>query len=196
MQTGFVRKYTLLFLLTIFGYLFEVCVMPYVKIFGVTPNLLYVIIGIVTVAYGKLRAFWVGLIYGLLMQIMMPSVTYLNLALYSLTTLFCSFAFADKPLKTLEYERVINRERRELLPWLRTVLCTVLNTFVYEVVQVTYIYLGGSDLTVSHILRALTDVVLTGLLCLILQFPIRMLLFGRRRTRPVLRPAPVVFTKS
>lgn len=195
MQTGFVRKYTFLLLLTVFGYFFEVCVMPYVKIFGVTPNLLYVVIGIVTVAYGKLRAFWVGLVYGLLMQIMMPSVTYLNLALYSLTTLFCSFAFADKPLKTLEYERVVNRERKELPAWLRTVLCTMLNTLIYEVVQITYIYLGGSPLALRHFLRGIADVILTGLLCLVLQYPLRRILFGRHRTRPVLRPAPVVFSK-
>ena len=194
-QTGFVRKYTFLLLLTVFGYFFEVCVMPYVKIFGVTPNLLYVVIGIVTVAYGKLRAFWVGLVYGLLMQIMMPSVTYLNLALYSLTTLFCSFAFADKPLKTLEYERVVNRERKELPAWLRTVLCTMLNTLIYEVVQITYIYLGGSPLALRHFLRGIADVILTGLLCLVLQYPLRRILFGRHRTRPVLRPAPVVFSK-
>ena len=195
MQTGFVRKYTFLLLLTVFGYFFEVCVMPYVKIFGVTPNLLYVVIGIVTVAYGKLRAFWVGLVYGLLMQIMMPSVTYLNLALYSLTTLFCSFAFADKPLKTLEYERVVNRERKELPAWLRTVLCTMLNTLIYEVVQITYIYLGGSPLALRHFLRGIADVILTGLLCLVFQYPLRRILFGRHRTRPVLRPAPVVFSK-
>ena len=195
-QTGFVRKYTVLLLLTILGYFFEVCVMPYVKIFGITPNLLYVVIGIVTVAYGKLRAFWVGLTYGLLMQIMIPSVTYLNLALYSLTTLFCSFAFADKPLKTLEYERVVNRRRKELPAWLRSVLCTMLNTLVYETVQITYIYLGGSLLTVHHFLRGIADVFCTGILCLILQFPLRIAILGRRRTRPELRPAPVVFSKN
>ena len=191
------RKYLILFLLTFLGYFAEVCIMPYVKIFGVTPNLLYVVIGIVTVAYGKLRAFWVGLVYGILMQIMLPSVTMLNLALYPLTTLFCSFAFADKPLKTLEYERAVNHRRKELPPWLRTVLCTILNTFVYETVQITYIYLGGSPLTVNHFLRGLADVFFTGVLCFLLQYPVRRLIFGRRgRPQPVMRPAPVVFTKS
>lgn len=191
------RKYLILFLLTFLGYFAEVCIMPYVKIFGVTPNILYVVIGIVTVAYGKLRAFWVGLVYGILMQIMLPSVTMLNLALYPLTTLFCSFAFADKPLKTLEYERAVNHRRKELPPWLRTVLCTMLNTFVYETVQITYIYLGGSPLTVNHFLRGLTDVFFTGVLCFLLQYPVRRLIFGRRgRPQPVMRPAPVVFTKS
>ena len=191
------RKYLILFLLTFLGYFAEVCIMPYVKIFGVTPNLLYVVIGIVTVAYGKLRAFWVGLVYGILMQIMLPSVTMLNLALYPLTTLFCSFAFADKPLKTLEYERAVNHRRKELPPWLRTVLCTMLNTFVYETVQITYIYLGGSPLTVNHFLRGLADVFFTGVLCFLLQYPVRRLIFGRRgRPQPIMRPAPVVFTKS
>ena len=195
-RSGFIRKYTVLLLLTFIGYFSEVCVMPYVKIFGVTPNLLYAVIGIVTVAYGKLRAFWVGLIYGILMQVMLPSVTMLNLAIYPLTTLFCSFAFADKPLKTLEYERVIRRQRKELAPWLRTVLCTMLNTLVYATVQITYIYLGGSPLTVSHFLRGFADIVLTGALCFLILFPVRRAIFGRRRTQPVMRPAPVVFTKS
>ena len=196
MQTGFVRKYLLLFLLTFLGYFGEVCVMPYVKVFGVSPNLLYVIIGIVTVAYGKLRVFWVGMVYGILMQIMLPSVTYLNLALYPLTTLFCSFAFADKPLKTLEYERVIKRRRLELPPWLRSVFCTMLNTFVYEVVQITYIYLGGSDLTFPHFLRGFADIVITGLLCLVLQYPLRRAIFGRRREQPILQAGRVVFGKN
>ena len=195
-HSGFIRKYTILFLLTFLGYFSEVCIMPYVKIFGVTPNLLYAVIGIVTVAYGKLRVFWVGLIYGILMQIMLPSVTMLNLALYPLTTLFCSFAFADKPLKTLEYERAVSRQRMELPPWVRTVFCAMLNTLVYETVQITYIYLGGNALTVPHFLRGIADVLLTGVLCFLLQFPVRRLIFGHHRTQPVMRPAPVVFTRS
>lgn len=196
MHSGFIRKYTVFVLLTFLGYFSEVCIMPYVKIFGVTPNLLYAVIGIVTVAYGKLRVFWVGLIYGILMQIMLPSVTMLNLALYPLTTLFCSFAFADKPLKTLEYERAVSRQRMELPPWVRTVFCAMLNTLVYETVQITYIYLGGNALTVPHFMRGIADVLLTGVLCFLLQFPVRRLIFGHHRTQPVMRPAPVVFTRS
>ena len=196
MRSGFIRKYFILLLLTFLGYFSEVCIMPYVKILGVTPNLLYVVIGIVTVAYGKLRAFWVGLVYGILMQVMLPSVTMLNLALYPLTTLFCSFAFADKPLKTLEYERAVSHKRKELPPWLRTVLCTMLNTLVYEIVQITYIYLGGNILTASHFVRGISDVFLTGILCYLLQIPVRRIIFGRHRNQPVMRPAPVVFTRS
>ena len=195
-QTGFLRRYVALALLLVFGYLCEVCIIPYFRPFGVSPNLLYVVIGIVTVAYGKLRAFWVGLIYGLLMEIMLPSVTFLNLAIYPITTLFCSFAFADKPLKTIEYERATNKKSRELPAWLRTVLCTALNTFVYEVVNVTYIYLGGSALTFSHFLRAFAGVLLTSLLCLILLFPLRRIILGRKTETLVLKSAPVVFRRN
>ena len=195
-QTSFLRRYLTLFLMTFLGYLFEVSVIPYIHPFGVSPNLLYVIIGIVTVAYGKLRAFWVGIIYGLLMEIMLTSVPFLNLALYSITTLFCSFAFADKPLKTIEYERATNKKRKELAPWLRTVLCTALNTFIFETVNVTYIYLGGSPLTAGHFFKAFAGVLFTSVLCFFLLFPLRRLILGPKAETLVLKSAPVVFRKN
>ena len=195
-QTGFIRRYLMLGLMTILGYLCEVCIIPYIHPFGVSPNLLYVIIGIVTVAYGKLRAFWVGLVYGLLMEIMLPSVTFLNLALYPVTTLFCSFAFADKPLKTLEYERATNKNKKELPAWERTVLCTALNTFVFEIVNLTYIYIGGNAVTGMHLLKAAGSVLFTAILCLLLLFPLRRLILGRSTSVLVLKSAPAVFSKN
>ena len=195
-QTGFVRRYTALALITVFGYLCEVCIMPYIRPFGVSMNILYVVIGIVTVAYGKLRAFWVGLVFGLLMEIMLPSVTYLNLVMYPVTTLFCSFAFADKPLKTIEYERATNRNRKELPAWIRTVLCTALNMCIYEIVNITYIYLGGTGLLVSHFIKAIAGIVMTSLLCLVLLFPVRRMILGRKYEALVLKSAPAVFRKN
>ncbi len=194
-RPGLIRRSAVLLAMILIGYLLQVCVMPYVRVGGVVPNLLYVIIAIITVAYGKLRAFWAGMLFGLLTQIMLPSVSYLNLALYPLTTLFCSFAFADKPLKTLEYERAMNRKGRELAPWLRTLLCALLNVFAYEVVQVTYIYIGGSPLTAGHFARALLDVLLTGLLSLAVMFPLRRAILGRRSENQRIVIRPVVFSQ-
>ena len=195
-QTGFFRRYLVFVLIIIFGYLFQVCVIPYIRPFGISPNLLYVVIGIITVAYGKLRAFWAGLIYGLLMEIMLSSVPFLNLVIYPVTTLFCSFAFADKPLKTIEYERATNKKTKELPAWLRTVLCTALNSLIFEIVNVTYIYLGGTRLTFYHFIRAFADVILTSLLCFILLFPLRRLILGRKTEVLVLKSAPVVFRRT
>lgn len=195
-QTGFVRRYLAFALIVFFGYLFQVCVIPYIHPFGISPNFLYVIIGIITVAYGKLRAFWAGLIYGLLMEIMLSSVPFLNLVIYPVTTLFCSFAFADKPLKTIEYERATNKKSKELPAWLRTVLCTALNSLIFEIVNVTYIYLGGTRLTFSHFIRAFAGVMLTSLLCFILLFPLRRIILGRKTEVLVLKSAPVVFRRT
>lgn len=195
-QTGFLRRYLALGLITLLGYLCEVCIMPYIRPFGISPNLLFVVIGVVTVAYGKLRAFWVGIIYGLLMEIMFPSVTFINLAMYPVSTLFCSFAFADKPLKTLEYERATNKRKKELPAWLRTVLCTALNTVVYEVINLTYLFIDGNTLTFMHILKGFGNVVLTSFLCLLLLVPLRRMILGRKTSVLVLKSAPVVFNKS
>ena len=195
-QTGFFRRYLVFVLIIIFGYLFQVCVIPYIRPFGISPNLLYVVIGIITVAYGKLRAFWAGLIYGLLMEIMLSSVPFLNLVIYPVTTLFCSFAFADKPLKTIEYERATNKKTKELPAWLRTVLCTALNSLIFEIVNVTYIYLGGTRLTFYHFIRAFAGVILTSLLCFILLFPLGRLILGRKTEVLVLKSAPVVFRRT
>ena len=195
-QTGFFRRYLVFVLIIIFGYLFQVCVIPYIRPFGISPNMLYVVIGIITVAYGKLRAFWAGLIYGLLMEIMLSSVPFLNLVIYPVTTLFCSFAFADKPLKTIEYERATNKKPKELPAWLRTVLCTALNSLIFEIVNVTYIYLGGTRLTFYHFIRAFAGVILTSLLCFTLLFPLRRLILGRKTEVLVLKSAPVVFRRT
>lgn len=195
-QSGFIRRYLALIFLTVFGYLLQVCVIPYVRIGGVSPNLLFVVIGIVTVAYGKLRAFWVGAVYGLLMQIMVPSVSYLNLGIYTISTLFCSFPFADKPLKTLEYDRAVNRTRKELPAWVRTVFCAMLNTLVYEAVNITYVYISGISLTAAHIFRGLLAIMLTGVLTLLLAFPVRRLIFGRRLNAPVMKTSPVIFKRA
>ena len=43
-QVSSLRRYIVLLFLVPLGYLFEVCVMPYLKIGGVSPNLLYAVI--------------------------------------------------------------------------------------------------------------------------------------------------------
>ena len=70
-RSGAFRRYLVLLFLIPLGYLFHVCVLPYFPVGGVTANLLFAVIGIVTVAYGRLQALWAGLIYGLLLEILL-----------------------------------------------------------------------------------------------------------------------------
>ncbi len=190
------RRYLIFLVMIPLGYLIHVCIMPYVNIFGITPNLLYAVIAIVTVAYGRLQAFWVGLIYGLLMEIMLQSVPYLNLGLYALTSLFCAFVFADRSIRQLEMDSAMNRKSHGLPPLVRTVLCAMANVTVYEAINIIYISLGGSAVTSAHILRGVLDVMLTGLLTLAVAVPVRRVIFGKQEEKKVLRIAPIVFGRK
>lgn len=195
-RSGAFRRYLVLLFLIPLGYLFHVCVLPYFPVGGVTANLLFAVIGIVTVAYGRLQALWAGLIYGLLLEILLPSVPYVSLAVYPISALFVSFIFADKSLRQLQMDRALNRRSHRLSAWLRTVLCAMSNILVYEVVNVAYIYLGGTALTLLHFRRALQSVLLTGVLTLLVEFPVRRLIFGRRVVVPVLKNQPIEFSKK
>lgn len=178
-SASFIRPMTRLLrylLVVLLGYLVQGCVMPYVKIDGVTPSLLFAIIGVVTVCYGRLRAYWTGAIYGILLEIMKPPITFLNLALYPIAASFCSVFFADKSDKRLETERSLNKKARNGNVYLRSVLCAGMNVLLYEIVNVTYIYLGGTFLTRDHFYRAGIDLVTTMLLTALVMVPLRRFL--------------------
>ena len=193
---GLLRRTAVYICLILMGYLLQVCVVPRIAIRDAVPNIPFIIIGIITVARGKLRGFWSGLLYGILMEIMVPNVLYMNLAIYSLSSLFCSFPFADKSVKTLEYERATKSNRKELAPWIRTILCILMNAAVYEIVHLTYIYLGGNALTVGHFFRSAGTLVYTVLLGALLQLPLRRILLGPRLYSKQMVSNPVVFQKA
>lgn len=199
------------FLVVILGYLVQVCIFPYWQIDGVTPSLLYATIAILTVGYGKLRAFWVGGIYGILMETMLPGLPMLNLLMYPIGAVFCSIFFADKSEKKLEEERSIGRQPKrghDLLsilnaiadwvrgapgqnanPYIRTPLCAGVNVLIYEVINLVYIYLGGTIPMQDHYGRALTNIFWTVLLTIVIMYPVRHYLGFRK---PVEEKKPAV----
>lgn len=164
----------------VLGYLFQVCVMPYFSYNSVTPSLIYPLIAIVTVGYGRIRAFWVGAFYGIILETMAPTIELLNMALYPVSALFCSVFFADKSETRLEYERSIGKPGRNASPYLRTLGCCALNVLIYEIVNVFYMYLGGSTLTVAMFGRSLINILYSTLLALLIVWPVRRFLGFRR----------------
>ena len=179
-RTG--RRFFRFMLVVVLGDLCQVCIMPYLAVNSVTPSLLFAVTAIVTVCYGRLRAFWVGSIYGILMEIMLPSITFFNLLLYPVAAIFSSLPFADKSDKRLEYERSLNKKAQNVNPYLRTVLCAGLNTLIYEGINLVYVNLGGTALTLTHISRAVIDVALTMLTAAVLMLPLRRYLgYGRKQ---------------
>lgn len=165
-----------LFIVVMLGYLFQVSVLPYFKIWGIVPSLLCAVIAIVTVGYGKLRALWVGLFYGILMETLLPTVPLLNLMFYPICALFCSVFFADKSSARLQYERSTGKAGRNTSPYLRTLLCAMLNVTIYEVVNVVYMYLNDTALTAAQVQKSLSDILLTTVMTGIIMVPVRKLL--------------------
>ena len=176
---GFLRLMRL-FIVLMLGYLLQVCVMPRFPIAGVTPNLLFAVIAIVTVGYGRLRALWAGAFYGIIMETMLPTVQLLNLALYPIAALFASAFFADRSETQLEYERSLGRPGRNWNPYLRTPLCCMVGVLIYETVNIAYMYLGGNSPTSDMLGRAFVNIFYSTGLSLALAWPVRRFLGFRK----------------
>lgn len=172
-----------LLIVLVLGYLIQVCVLPWLSYHSITPSLIYAVIALVTVGYGRLRAFWVGAFYGIVMETMAPSIDMLSLVMYPVSALFCSILFADKNETRLEYERSLGKPGRNISPYLRTPCCCAVNVLIYEIVNVFYMYLNGSALTFTMLGRSLINIVYSTLLAVLIAWPVRHFL-GFKRPEP------------
>ncbi|MBQ3156388.1 MAG: hypothetical protein IJB81_05615 [Clostridia bacterium] len=179
MRQTFMRQVKLL-LVILLGYLAHVSIMPYISIGGVSPSLLLAVTAIVTVGYGLIHGLWIGMFYGIVMEIMLPTVQMLNLLFYPVSALLCGVFFADRSAAQLQYARSIGKRGRNISPLIRTVLCAAVNTLIYEAINLVYMYLSGAELSSVLIQRALTDVVMTSALTLIIMLPVRKFLGFRK----------------
>ena len=180
MRQALMRQVKLI-LVILLGYLAHVTIMPYIRLGSVTPSLLIATTAIVAVGYGLLRGLWVGLFYGIVMEIMLPTVSMLNLLFYPITALLCGAVFGDRSAAQLQYAQSIGKRSRNRSPLLRTVLFALLNVAIYEVVNLVYMYLSGAALTGALILRGLTDVFATTALTALIMYPVRKFLGFRRQ---------------
>lgn len=185
-----------MFLVLLLAYLVQVSVMPYMRIGGITPSMIVVTIAVVTVAMGKIRAFWAGSFFGIVLEAMQPTFPLLNLMLYPISALLCSVLFSDKSVQQIDYERSVGKVGRNLTPVVRTPLCAMTIISIYEIVNIIYIYLRGTDLTFTHIGRGLLDVFLTTLLSLLLMIPIRALIGVRYEPEEEYEPQPYAVQTS
>ncbi len=180
------------FLVVLLTYLFHTCLMPDIRILGVTPNLILAVLGVVAVCFERIKTLWYGLIMGILLEVMLPTTPLLSLLLYPIIAALSMLIFSDKSMQQLEYERGLGKPGCNRPAWLRTPLCAAFATAVYEIVNIAYVYLRGSPIEFSHIVRGLTDILLTAVLSLALMVPLRRF-FGIRAARNPnrnLRPEP------
>lgn len=169
------------FMLAFVGYLFQVCVMPYLTIASISPNLIIGIISVLVVAYGPFYAFGAGAVCGILMEIMVSSIDFLYLIIYPVLAFLGSIAFADKSERKLEQERSMGKSARNLNPVLRTVCCSAMNITIYEAVNLIYVYLTGVDWTFNHLSRALISIVYCVAITMVIMIPLRRFLGIKHR---------------
>lgn len=185
MRQTLIRQVKLI-LAILLGYLGHVSLMPYIDIGGTSPSLLIAMTAIITVGYGLLHGLWIGMFYGIVMEIMLPTVPMLNLLFYPISALVCAMFFADRSEAQLQYARSIGRRGRNISPLLRTVLCALVNVIVYEIVNLVYMYLNGAELSSALIQRALIDALATTVLTAVIMIPVRKLLgFRKKEEAPV-----------
>ena len=170
-----------LFLAILMGYLAHVSLMPYFRLGDVSPSLLIAMTAIITVGYGMLRGLWTGMFYGIVMEIMLPTVPMLNLLFYPISALLCAAFFADRSEAQLQYARSIGKRGRNLSPLARTVMCAATNCLIYDIVNLVYMYLSGAAISSVLIQRALTSVLATTLLTVIIMVPVRKILGFRKQ---------------
>ncbi len=163
-------------LLSLIGYLCQVCIMPYFAVGSITPNLMFSLIAIATVAYGRFYSFGIACVLGIISEVMTAGVSNFNLIGYPAIGQLGSLIFADKSERKLEQERSQGKPGMNINPYLRTIMCAFFNIIWFEAVHMLFIYLNGVSLGWIHIGRALGSIVYTVLLCALIMVPVRYLL--------------------
>ena len=172
------------FLVLLFSYLVQVCLLPYVRILNVTPNLLLAVMAIIIVGKGRMRGLWTGMIFGILLEVMQPTQALFNLLLYPVAAIFGWLLVYTKTEEQLEYDRSVGKSGRNTSPWIRTPACAAAHVAVYEIVNLVFVYLRSGALPRSFLLGAFVNLVLTVLLSVLLMRPIRAFLGIRTPVDP------------
>lgn len=204
------KFFKVLFLVFLF-FLLQTVVMPHLKISGIMPNLMMVIIAIMTVSYGKLYAFISGAVTGIILEAMSYSIPLFYLLIYPVLALLCAQVFADMSDVKREMRRIREAQRQselanqvtsayarrkfrikirlrrdspyDLNAHLRILLNALMLVALFEGVMLLYIALSGVTITFNHFLRMLYSAVYTALWCLTM-FPVRAWLGLYKRRRP------------
>jgi hypothetical protein len=150
--------------------------MPYLAIGSITPNLLFALIAIVTVAYGRFFTFGTACMAGILMEVMVGGLPNLYLVAYPAIGQLGSLIFADKSERKLEQERSQGKPGTNSDPKLRTLLCALFNITWFETINLLFIYLNGVDLNLYNYSRAIGSIAYTAAVTALILLPVRWLL--------------------
>lgn len=196
----FPRPARALVLIVVF-YLTQVCIVPYFEPFGISPNLLMVIIAILTVSFGKKYAFVSSAIIGIILESMLQNLRSFYILIYPTLALIFAQVFADMSEMQREIKRInitkndhgnthatgrFGQKKRfalrfkrntadDLNPHLRILLNAICLTASFHVIMLIYHVLNGVTVQFYHIVNILSSTFYTAICCL-LMFPVRFML--------------------
>lgn len=198
------------FLVVLF-YLLQVCVVPYLKVFGAMPNLHMVVIAILTVSCGRKFAFASGALTGILLEAVSRNINSFYVLIYPTLALIFAQLFADMSDLKREIRRIQLRSEEQteqlkdttpggrkrfrirlrfkrnsaddLNPHLRILLNAVTLHAAYEIIMMIYVSLSGVPIGFYHIAKLVKSCLYTALCC-VLMFPARYAL-GMYKKRAV-----------
>lgn len=182
------RRVLRVFLIIMIGYLCQACIMPYLAIGSITPNLLFALIAIVTIAYGRFYTFGVACMAGILMEVMIGGLPNLYLIAFPAIGQLGSLIFSDKSERKLEQERSQGKPGTNSDPKLRTLLCVLFDIVWFELIHLLFIYLNGADLNLNSIGRAFGSIAYTTAVTALIMLPVRWLL-GMYSRKPMTQAA-------
>ena len=77
-------------------YLLQSTLSQYLSLWDVAPNIALAIIAVVSVAMGRKYTFVMSVTVGYLLELMLPTLPYINVILYPVCAMLGSLAFSDK----------------------------------------------------------------------------------------------------
>lgn len=186
-------------LLTLLAYLIQACVMKHLQITGVSGSVVFAVIAVLTVSYGKKYTFCASCIIGLLMESMLSNVPAFYVIAYPVVSMVWAQVFADKNDRQRERKRMYSeakRHRREgkkplhlplgkvrrylkrrgMPAHLRIPLCAVMMDLLMNGIYLVYMYLIGVEFSWAHIVRPLVSILYTGGIAALWMVPLRAFL--------------------
>lgn len=141
------RKPIVSALFTFLFFLVQTCVIYYLPVMGVYGNVLFAWLAITTVSLGKKYTFWFSMVYGILFDATLNSLSALYLVAYPIIATLMSLLFADMSEKKREQRRASakKKKRTEDHPApLRILLCALCQDVLWHFVMLCYAYLNGA----------------------------------------------------
>ncbi|NMD38013.1 MAG: hypothetical protein GYA87_04950 [Christensenellaceae bacterium] len=150
--------------------------MPLLPIYNVSADAIFAVLAVVIVAYGRQYGITLSLIFGILMEAMLPSLDYLHLILYPAVGILGTVAMSDKTDRRLEMERNLNKKGENVNPLIRTPLTAMLMTTLFEFLNMAYVLLRGVGFDRENLTRIFVSVMYTTFVTIIIMIPLRRFL--------------------